>query len=729
MPLAGAALVTMCGTLLAAAAPAAADTAIEVDAGYADGQIVPGRPVPVRVEVRSDQLATGTLTATPYALGEAGESVSAEVEVAGGSVKEYLLVMPTAWSGAVGPSEVRVTLTTDDETVTGTDALGWNDTVESVGLLPGLASQVPEPVPLPMGLGRAMFAQLDADLLATPGALGPLGSIVTGPDGISSLPPGSQDNVLAWVEDGGQLLVDAPPGSPVAGLPEEWQPAGARAAAGDGWVRLTDGAAARGRWADIIEPTRQFGPQLTEFSVCCPPSVPDSVARDAGLRVPDIGWLVGFLAAYVVVVGPVTFLLIRRSGRTTLTWVAVPLVAVLFTGVAFVAGTSLRAGAGAAHGTVVQTSPLGDRVATYVGIVSRDGTDPTGFLPEGWQAGGLGANALLASGNVTFDESGRPVSGFAEPEPVAGHDGRPGFRLPLNTGDFGIVAARGRLDEENPLSVTATAAGGGAVRGTVTNSSDVDLTDTIVVVADTALGVGPVGAGETVEWELGADLPAEGRDPWMAVERPWGSAIGDMGEIDFDSPVNYAVYAAELAGDVDSYPPGIALAAGWTDDWAPPVEIGGGMEGGRTVIVARSVVAAEPGTLPAAAVRREFVRGPVSVQLDGEVAAGELGPAAGAIARFTLPEGTDPATPLALDASGAVARAEVWSGGRWVELALAEASGPDQGAGAFPVGDPTGPMRVAPLPAGAVANGTVYVRAAVRVDAAPRITLQVRGAS
>src|SRR5690606_4919615 len=157
------------------------------------------------------------------------------------------------------------------------------------------------------------------------------------------------------------------------GLPDAWQPSGTRAPAGAGWVVLTDGAVARGQWSGIVQPSRQFGPHaLSIGGGCCFTTVPDSVARDAGLRIPDVGWLLAFLVAYVVVVGPLTFVLLRRMRRTGLAWVAVPAVAILFTAVAFGAGSSLRSGSRAAHGTVVQTSPLGDRVVSYVGLVSRD---------------------------------------------------------------------------------------------------------------------------------------------------------------------------------------------------------------------------------------------------------------------------------------------------------------------------------------------------------------------
>ena len=138
------------------------------------------------------------------------------------------------------------------------------------------------------------------------------------------------------------------------------------------------------------------------------------------------------------------------------------------------------------------------------------------------------------------------------------------------------------------------------------------------------------------------------------------------------------------------------------------------------------------------------------------------------MARFTLPEGTDPSTPLVLDAGAVVVQAEVWDGRAWAPLALEAAAdgdpsagggvpAPDVSAGVDVVptvpapdpsagvavapappravvigaagGDPFGPPKVARLPAGAVQNGAVYVRVALTPDMSANMLLQVRGAA
>jgi hypothetical protein len=189
---------------------------------------------------------------------------------------------------------------------------------------------------------------------------------------------------------------------------------------------------------------------------------------------------------------------------------------------------------------------------------------------------------------------------------------------------------------------------------------------------------------------------------------------------------------------------------------------------GRTGFVARAPIAAAPGSVPAAAVRREFVRGTGPASFDQPVQIPGWGDALGAIARFTLPAGANPATPLVVDTGGQIVQAEAWDGQRWVPLALGDAPAPGAGdagavagddsaasggagagdtsvatilappmpgAGAVleqvPPGgvggvlDPTGPPRVASLPASAVRDGVVYVRVAFTPDMGPNLTLQL----
>jgi hypothetical protein len=259
--------------------------------------------------------------------------VAMPVEVPGGSQKEFLIVAPSGPDPAQSPDVVARLLQGDQVVASGHMTVRPAVETELVGLLPGAlrGRPVPGPAPLAVDAGTARFAAIGSgDLEQAPASLGPLSTLVADVDEIGRLAPAARSGVLRWMEAGGRLLVDSARGQVVPGLPDAWQPgARGRAAAGLGEVVATGGAVAAGRWSGLVEPSgrgtvsgRFFGGQMPLAS---------TLAADAGLRTPEIGWLVGFLVAYVVVAGPVVFFAVRRRGRPELAWVAVPLVALLFT--------------------------------------------------------------------------------------------------------------------------------------------------------------------------------------------------------------------------------------------------------------------------------------------------------------------------------------------------------------------------------------------------------------
>jgi hypothetical protein len=725
--------------LVAAATPAAAAARLEVDAGWAGGHYVAGRPVLVRIDVTADQLVTGSLHVS--LAGPAGHSVTVPVEVPGGTTKRFLVGLPTPANG--NASSVDARLVGDDDARGEADVTGVDD-VELVGLLPGIVGQAPGVTPLAVDAGTARFELLDERELTAVGALSGLGTIVAPAGGVPALSAPARANVLDWVADGGFLVVDAPRGTAVDGLPEAWQPGDAgRVGAGRGEVRLSDGAAAAGRWSEVVEPTPLTNAiDLGVGGFFANETLADSVARDGGLRVPDVGWLAAFLVVYLVLAGPLVFLVLRRLGRAGWTWVALPALAVVFSAVAFVVGDELRTGSRAAHASMIETGPAGPRLTTHVGLVSRNGADGEATFPDGWQASSYQINPMFGDPRI---------GGNASRTEVTTEGGHPVAHLPLDAGGFGVVSGWGPGDALDGvatvegLEVTATAAADGSLSGTARNGTQLALEETVVLVGRRAVAVGRLEAGAEEDWSLDA---GEGRplDLWAPVETPWRDAMGwDDGRPDPDAVVNYSLWSDELSRRVDAYGTGEVVVAGWTRDWIPPVEAGGSIDGGRTVVTARATVAAAPGSVPADAVRRDVVRGPGStrVALDDEAVA-NVGPPGAGILRFALPPGADPGVPLVLEGPAMLRQAEAWVGGRWVRFALEalparEAAGFDGSSGGgqpsseLPpvVGDPfdTGVRVVGGLPAGADHDGVVYVRVGVIAEAVVWNDLTLRGAA
>ncbi len=207
-------------------------------------------------------------------------------------------------------------------------------------------------------------------------------------DELVRLPPATRSALLAWVEQGGHLLVDADRGQTVEGLPAPWQPGSdGRASAGRGEIRLTGGAMANGQWPGLVEPTgwAATGDPSLRFGNGF---VAQVLANEAGLNAPRLGWLVAFLVLYVLVAGPLVFLVVRRRGHPELAWIAVPLVAVMFTAGAYVGGRGLRNTTRQVDTSIVTTGVSGTTADTWTGVFSARGQTSRLLIGSGWRPAG-----------------------------------------------------------------------------------------------------------------------------------------------------------------------------------------------------------------------------------------------------------------------------------------------------------------------------------------------------
>ena len=619
------------------AGPAAAETTLELDAGYA-ASFVPGEEVPVRVRVSADRLVRGTLE---VGIGnpENGVPVAMAVEVPGGSEKEFLLSAPSGFSQS--PEVVARLRQGDQLLASGQTTIRAAADIELVGVLPGALRGRPVPglAPLAVDAGSARFAAVGAgELEQAPASLGPLSTLVADVDEIGRLQPAARAGVLRWMEDGGRLLVDAARGQPVPGLPDEWQPgARGRAMAGLGEVVATDGAVAAGRWSGLVEPSgrsvmsSRFGGELPLAS---------SLAADAGLRTPEIGWLVGFLAVYVLVVGPLAFFAVRRRGRPELAWVAVPLVALLFTSGSWVVGRNLRNATELVHGSVLSNGAAGPVVTSYVGVFSRSGETARIGFPTGW-SGGLSTNLGQAAPATVINRTA---------------DG-PEARLPLDPGQFGMVDGTGpaSVSGAGGLEISAGAQPGGPVTGTVRNPTAFRLESVAVFAGTDVTVLGELEPGD----ERGFVMPNVGQrmDGPGAEFRIWGG-MGGPGFRNRESIADVGLWqAAVSSAGANFLSPDAVVAAGWTRDYKPEVRVGGRVARpeGRTLVLGRQPVALAAAGSAAIAARRDIVRDPFA-RFNGPPRG------TGSVVRFLLPAGADTSNLVLKSSFGS---ADIWQDGTW----------------------------------------------------------------
>jgi hypothetical protein len=658
-------LVLIAGVMLvgsfAQAAPVSAAAEANVAVGY-DGYILSGRSFPVSVEVVSDRLLRGRIEVRASSQGGPTEQVVSEIpiEVPGGGAKRFTVVVPSLTVFPGNPVSVSTRVFGDGSSAVATASTNARvaDDRELVGVLPDLAGRgdLPGQVPLPMELGTAQLFELDpADLDLGPGVLEPLGSVAATSSDVADLAPRARRALLAWLEQGGTLLLDEPAGTPIAALPAEWQPASdGIGTAGFGIVELTGGALTQGRWGEVLLPTPSRVTQDPRFGGWHGESVGNTIARDAGLRIPQIGWMLGVLALYAVVVGPLMGIVLNRRRKAELAWIAIPLAAVIFTTGAYVAATDRRSNTRLAHASLISISPAGNTVTSFVGLAARGRDEFRLGLPDG---------AWTARQNFSDFDGGRSASKMTV------RDGGALASMELSAGQFAVARVDGPTSTDAALEVTAVSQVNGSASGTVRNGSSHDLEDVVVLVGASGTNIGGLPAGAEREWSsssienFNGDLfmPPEAR-LWGEAAEPWNRPPGQR-----DRTINFAMWQSATPAAGHGRPNGIAVAVGWSKDLEVTVELGGRGNDptGRTAVMATAPVVA-PSGLTDLSSRGEVLRpGPVGW---GGGNPGDLG----RTIRFILPEGATARDLVAVLPQWAPA--EVWDGTRWTGI-----GGPDSG--------------------------------------------------
>ena len=592
--------------------------------------------------------------------------LSAEVEGPPGPVSEVPVEVAggqteevnVVVSSPFGCSSVMLRLREDGSTTTArVGVVEASDTV-LVGLLPGVRPAGSMPTSALARTGVAAVAGLEPELLDQAGAVAGLDTIAaTGAD-LDSLSADQTRGLIAWVAGGGTLLVDAERAEELRRLPEEWRPAaGGRIAAGRGQVRLTGTVLRAGKLDGLAEPAVSGGDDGSGFGF-------------------DMGG------------GDLQSTLRRRSGLRV---VSLPVILGALVLYVLLVGPGVRIGlrrAGRLQLTwlAVPVAALTfSALAVAGGDLLRRGGKPTHLSVVEADVSSARARTFVGVPTRT-DKAVRadlPAGWLPGGRILDEHFGRSsvtatsrGLRLttPAVPGGFVVAGAEGPATVEGRLVVEPEV---GTDRATVRNELRVPLDDVAVFGHGAVVAVGRIEAGATASVTLPRGNP---NDLHSLAHQVWTEAEGEMA-----SPEAFALLAAELlsgAADVG------LVAAGWTDRLASPVTLAGGRPSGTTLVMGRA-----EGTTPTGrsvgisnnglATTRFLVAPDDTFRLAW--AAGPLG-----AQRFPKPFGPD-------DGFGGVG-AEVLVQGTWQSV-----------------------RANALLPAGATADGVVYLRAPFRGQIQPTL--------
>lgn len=493
--------------------PASAQTGLKIDleVGF-DNRYAPGQWTPVSVVVESAQAISGTLEISHDQPDGSDSLFTLDVEVPGGGRKEFHLVIP----GPPDQRRVNAQVVSEDE-VLGAVVASPLKVQESalVGVI-GDVSEI-DPFTAEPSLTEMIPVEVTAGhlTLGAP-ALSALSYVVASSDDLDGLVPEQRDALSDWIATGGRLLVAAEDPSAVV-----WPASAGGLAWTGGRVTGGDGSLAEGRVALVRDglgqvmvtrgPLATLGRDLVEDALRPPPAVysassqeffndfgPGTSAdtelmnklrgRSGNLR---LSWFVGFLVVYLLLVGPANYLLLKRRGRKELLWVTVPVLALVFSGVAYGLARGSRGGVEMATAGVVFATQSGQEGRAVAIVSSGTGGDRTFSFPT---------KAAVAPSFLPFFGSSQKGSTQLTSD---------GARVTVQTAPFSMHFARGTLDRFDGFIRATVRPAGDAVRYEVVNETPHDLTYVNLVMNSNAVEIDDLDAGESARGQF--PLPPERR--------------------------------------------------------------------------------------------------------------------------------------------------------------------------------------------------------------------------
>lgn len=276
------------------------------------------------------------------------------------------------------------------------------------------------------------------------------------------------------------------------------------------------------------------------------------------LALPPMNILAVLLFLYILLIGPGLYFVLRRIDRQAWAWVAIPALTLIFSGVAYGYGMSIRGNDLILDQiTLIQSVGERARVRTFAGIFSPrsqsyditiDGdalTRPLFFDPKVWG----GDPNQTTSGN--FIQSPPGVQ-----------------NLNIAQWSMGTFAAEARLTL-NPLTSTLELSGG-TLRGTVRNLGSVKLRDVALIQANHALMVGDLepGAEKQVTFQIDKPVPQSEPISMRLFRDRWSPATGPVPEIRTTVQLIDTLYGYMPWGR-----PSRPIALGWLDATPLPIHL------------------------------------------------------------------------------------------------------------------------------------------------------------
>jgi len=277
------------------------------------------------------------------------------------------------------------------------------------------------------------------------------------------------------------------------------------------------------------------------------------------LEVPPAELLLAVIVGYILLIGPVSYLVLRRLDRRELAWVTAPVLVVLFTACSYGIGVSLKGSEVIVNQLAIlrsSTAGTAATVETYAGVFS-----PTrGTFDLLVEADALLGQLRGAAGRETLLPGSAPLVAAEQGDPARLRE------LAVPAGGYEYLRADGVVEHEPVLEVT-WAHEDGSVVGTVTNVGEVALDDVAYISISGGEMVGALEPGASARFVADGG----GLNQSSASDQVYG-----FGGFDLSDPDRRRIVARR--GVIDAL---VGLGGGWAP--AGP-ELGGAGRRGPFVI-------------------------------------------------------------------------------------------------------------------------------------------------
>lgn len=306
-------------------------------------------------------------------------------------------------------------------------------------------------------------------------------------------------------------------------------------------------------------------------------SAANAAAMIPNLNLPPASLMCGFVLLYMLVIGPINYLIVRRLKRRELAWITTPLLAVVFLLSTFLVGASLRGSEPVINRlALVEVWPAAAR-AHVTGVVGLYAPQRTAYAVQ-TEGNLLLRPPLETRPYVRSDTTAWTVRADANVQRV---------QADLDVSEVKTLSAEGDIaapdiDVDTQIVVDSR---GARVLGRVTNHSEAPLADAVLLTPGQSVEVGTLQPGESLPVDLVLDRA--GRAPGKIQGAPYyyynshDTTLEDIaGSYFYNQPDRQRArryeFASALLRSYDApYRPrgdGVYLAA-WSDEPSLPVSI------------------------------------------------------------------------------------------------------------------------------------------------------------